>query len=322
MAKDPLYHFSWHSAILSTMKQTKKAAFVAAVGRPSAGKSTMINRFCGEKVSIVSAVPQTTRNAIRGIVNSERGQLVFIDTPGRYKSEKKGNLKLRDISNQAVEDSDMILYVLDATRPAGAEEADIAAFVAPHAQKLVAAINKTDDPNADVARARAFLEQSLPALCAENGAERCFEVSAKTGEGTQEILTVLFDMASEGEPFYGEEYYTDQEADFRIAEIIREQAINRLQQEVPHALSVEVADAQFSRSGIADDDAPSRKKLWVRAFIVVERESQKGIVVGKGGSMVKAIRLASLKELGKIFDWKIDLDLRVKTGKGRRSGGA
>jgi GTP-binding protein Era len=113
-------------------------------------------------------------------------------------------------------------------------------------------------------------------------------------------------MAEEGEPFYDEEFYTDQEVDFRVAEIIREQAINRLRQELPHALYVEVADAQLNEE---------TQTLWVRAFIVVERESQKGMVVGKGGAMIKAIRLAALKELKKIFDWKIDLDLRVKTGK-------
>jgi len=284
-----------------------KAGFVAVVGRPSAGKSTLINLFCGGKVSIVSAVPQTTRNAIRGIVNREQGQLVFVDTPGRYRSEKKGNKKLRDISNQAVDDSDIILYVLDSTRPAGPEEVDIAALLAPHVERTVAAINKTDDPNADTDRAHVFLAENLPGL----GRDRCFEVSAKSGDGTDSLLAALFDLTGKGEPFYDAEFYTDQEVDFRIGEIIREQAINRLQQELPHSLRVEVVDAQFPAG-----TPPGRPKLWVRAFIVVERESQKGIVVGKGGTMIKEIRLAALKELGKIFDWKIELDLRVKAGRG------
>ena len=287
--------------------ESKKAAFVAVVGRPSAGKSTLINRFCGEKVSIVSAVPQTTRDAIRGIVNGERGQLVFVDTPGRHRSEKKGNVRLRGISDQAVDDADLVLYVMDVARAAGPEEADVAALLAPHAARTVAALNKTDAPGADIGRARAFLAEGFPALAAD----RAFEVSAKTGEGADGILRALYDMAGEGEPFYDAEFYTDQEVDFRIGEIIREQAINRLQQELPHSLRVEVVDAQFPAG------APSgRAKLWVRAFIVVERESQKGIVVGKGGTMIRDIRLAALKELGKIFDWKIDLDLRVKAGRG------
>jgi GTP-binding protein Era len=281
----------------------KRAAFVALVGRPSAGKSTLLNQICGEKVAIVSAVPQTTRNAIRGIVNREPGQLVFIDTPGRHLSEKKVNKKLMEISDQAVADSDLVLYVLDATRQPGPEEEEIAAFLAPHAEKTIAAINKTDSSSADSSRTRAFLAQNLPGLKDDS----CFEISAKENTGIEPLLAALYGLAPEGEPFYDEEYYTDQEVDFRIAEIIREQAINRLRLELPHALRVEIADAQFVETG-----SPDRQKLWVRAFIVVERDSQKGIVVGKGGAMIKAIRLAALKELRNIFDWQIDLDLRVK----------
>jgi len=279
----------------------KKAAFVAVIGRPSSGKSTLVNRVCGEKVSIVSAVPQTTRNAIRGIVNRERGQLVFIDTPGRHKSDKKFNKKLSDISGRAAGDSDIILYVLDASRPPGPEEAEIAALLAPSAEKVIAAVNKTDITHDNCGLIYAFLEQNLSGL----GRDRCYEISAKNNTGVDGMLDALYDIAGEGEPFYGEEYYTDQEVDFRIAEIIREQAIGRLRQELPHALYVEIADAQFAGEG----------KLWVRAFIVVERESQKGIVVGRGGAVIKEIRLAALKELRAIFDWKIELDLRVKTGK-------
>ena len=282
----------------------KKAAFVAVLGRPSVGKSTLVNRLCGEKVAIVSAVPQTTRNAIRGIVNREQGQLVFIDTPGRHNSQKKFNKKLMDVSARAVDDSDLVLYVMDASRPPGLEEAEVAALLAPHTPRTVVAINKSDLGNAGYGPYHEFMAQALPGL----DHNRCFPVSAIHNEGIEPLLAALFDLAGEGEPFYGEEYYTDQEAEFRIAEIIREQAINRLHQELPHALYVEIADAQFT-------DEQRCQKLWVRAFIIVERESQKGIVVGNGGSMIKAIRLAALKELGRIFDWKIDLDLRVKTGK-------
>ncbi|MCL2044681.1 MAG: GTPase Era [Treponema sp.] len=294
----------------------KKAGFVAVVGRPSAGKSTLVNQVCGGKVAIVSPVPQTTRNAIRGIVNREGGsfgaggQLVFIDTPGRHLSEKKVNKKLMDISDQAMGDSDIILYVLDSTRPPGPEETEIAARLAPHSEKVIAAINKIDSgepvPRENDVRhnaaaypdmTRAFLAQHLPDLAAE----RCFEISALTGDGIDSLLAALFDLAPEGEPFYGEEFYTDQEVDFRIAEIIREQAINRLREELPHTLRIEIADTQLTGTS-----------LWVRAFIIVERESQKGIVIGKSGTMIKAIRLAALKELREIFDWDIELDLRVK----------
>jgi len=277
-----------------------KFGFIALIGRPSVGKSTLLNRLCGEKVAIVSGVPQTTRNAIRGIVNREQGQLVFVDTPGRHKSEKKINKKLMEVSSRALFDSDLILYVLDAVRAAGPEEEEVAALLAPLAEKTIAAVNKMDAQGADFNRALEFLSLKLPAL----PKERVFAVSAATGEGIEKLLCALYAMAKEGEPLYGDEYYTDQETGFRIAEIIRGQAINRLRQELPHSLYVDIADMEMKD-----------EKLWVRAFIMVERESQKGMVVGKGGEMIKTIRLAALKDLRHIFDWKIDLDLRVKTAK-------
>ena len=296
-----------------------KAAFVAVVGRPSAGKSTLVNQICGGKVSIVSVVPQTTRNAIRGILTRGEGQLVFVDTPGRHQSEKKFNKRLMEISGQALSESDIILYVLDLTRPPGGEETALAALLAPFAARTVVALNKTDVPSADCRRAVDFLARHLP-----DAASRCFEISAKNNEGIAPLLSALFEIAPEGAPFYDSEYYTDQEVDFRIAEIIREQAINRLRDELPHALYVQVADAEFkaapdSGASATGSSASGRQRLWVRAFIIVERESQKGMVVGKGGEMIKAIRQASQKELAKIFDWKIELDLRVKTGKDWRS---
>jgi len=267
------------------------------------GKSTLLNKMCGEKVAIVSKVPQTTRNAIRGIVNRAQGQLIFIDTPGRHNSRKKLNIKLMEVSERALEEGDLVLYVMDAVRAPGPEEDEIAALLSPLAEKTIIAVNKMDDPGADFTRAHEYIAQRFPAV-----KDRCFEVSANTGQGIDALLDALYDLAPEGEALYGDEYYTDQETGFRIAEIIREQAINRLRQELPHSLYVDIADMEFKE-----------EKLWVRAFIIVERESQKGMVVGKGGEMIKTIRLAALKELKKIFDWKIDLDLRVKTGKDWRS---
>jgi len=296
-----------------------KAAFVAVLGRPSAGKSTLVNQICGGKVSIVSAVPQTTRNAIRGILTRDEGQLVFVDTPGRHQSDKKFNKRLMEISGKALSESDIILYMIDVTRQPGEEETALAALLAPFAGRTVVALNKTDLPSADCRRARDFLARHLPAVAPA----RCFEISAKNNEGVAPLLSALFEIAPEGDPFYDSECYTDQEVDFRIAEIIREQAINRLRDELPHALYVQVADTEFKAGPASPETAAAaassagsgRQRLWVRAFIIVERESQKGMVVGKGGEMIKAIRQAAQKELAKIFDWKIELDLRVKTGK-------
>jgi len=307
-----------------------KSAFVTIIGRPSVGKSTLLNKMCGEKVAIVSRVPQTTRNAIRGIVNGEEGQLVFIDTPGRHSSEKKMNKKLMEVSKRSLEDSDLVLYILDASRAPGEEEEEIAKLLAPLAAKTIVAVNKMDIPGADFNRAKDFISLFLnipnsfsvtsvisAPVCDEISTQRVFPVSADTGEGIKTLLSALFAMAPEGQPLYDSEYYTDQETGFRISEIIREQAINRLRQELPHSLYVDIADMEFKETGSQNSSHSEipRGELWVRAFIIVERESQKGMVVGKGGEMIKAIRLASLKELKKIFDWKIDLDLRVKTGK-------
>ncbi|MDR1637310.1 MAG: GTPase Era [Treponema sp.] len=303
------------------MDGQKKAAFTAVVGRPSVGKSTLVNRLCGEKVAIVSPVPQTTRNAIRGIVNREAGQIVFVDTPGRHKSEKKFNRKLLSVSDRSMEEADLILYVLDASRPPAGEEEAIAARILPLADRLVAGVNKIDAPGADFEEALTFLRDKIPAL----KRERIFQVSALKNRGLGELLDCLFHLAPWGEPFYPADFYTDQGVQFRIAEIIREKAVARLREELPHSIYVDVADMEFrdGPSGDTGDGAPAgeyrgappRRRLWVRAFIAVERESQKGMVVGKGGQTIKAIRQAARKDLDRIFDWKIELDLRVKTAR-------
>ncbi|MDR0601223.1 MAG: GTPase Era [Treponema sp.] len=289
-----------------------KAAFVAVAGRPSVGKSTLINRICGGKIAIVSPVPQTTRNAVRGILNAAEGQLVFVDTPGRHASEKKINKKLMEVSDRSIAESDLVLYLLDASRPPGSEEEAIAESlggIPDPEKKLAAAVNKIDAAGADPEKARAFLSEKIPRLAPE----RIFSVSALKNQGLPALLSCLFSMAETGAPFYPSDIYTDQDVRFRIAEIVREKAMLRLREELPHSIYVEVADAELRDGG---------KRLWVRAFIMVERESQKGMVVGKGGELIKAIRLAALGDLARIFDWKIDLDLRVKTSRDWRHSDA
>ena len=300
-----------------------KAAFVALTGRPSAGKSTLVNLLCGAKVAIVSAVPQTTRNAVRGILTKPEGQLVFVDTPGRHLSEKKLNKKLMEVADRALDDSELVLYVLDAARSPGGEEEAVAARLRGFQDRTVAAINKCDAAAANPKKLHEFLDKSLPDL----PASRRFEISCLKKEGTGPLLACLFGMAAEGEPLYPGEYYTDQDMPFRISEIIREKAMVRLREELPHSIYVDVADVELrdaasaraefpaSSSIQADGSGAEKKRLWVRAFIITERESQKGMIVGKGGEMIKAIGRSARKELNSIFDWKVDLDLRVKTGK-------
>lgn len=282
-----------------------KTAMVAIIGRPSSGKSTFLNTASGEPVSIVSPIPQTTRNAIKGIVNTSFGQLVFVDTPGYHMSEKKLNLKLQQTARDQLEASECVLYVIDASRDLGEEEEATAELIAPYASKTVVAVNKTDLPASKPDRVISFVQSKIPSI----DKNRIFEISAKNDTGINDVLKALYDLAPEAPHLYPEEYYTDQEVGFRIAEVIRGQAINRLSDEIPHALFVDISDMEFKKEG---------KLLWVRAFLCVERESQKGIVIGKGASMIKTIRIETIKELRKIFDYKIDLDLQVKVVKNWR----
>lgn len=281
-----------------------KTALVTIIGRPSAGKSTFLNTAAGEPVSIVSAMPQTTRNAIRGIVNTSLGQLVFVDTPGYHDSEKKMNLRMRNIVADQLDSSDLVLYIIDSSRNCAEEERLIAELLEGHQDKIVIAINKIDGNYVLREHTHKFIKAHLPSV-PEN---RILEMSAKNDIGINEVLKALFDMAKEGPHLYSEEFYTDQEVDFRIAEVIREQAINRLDQEVPHAIYVQIADLEMR----------SPTKMWCRAFLCVEKDSQKGIVIGKGAQMIKTIRLESIKALKNIFDYKIELDLQVKVDKNWR----
>jgi GTP-binding protein Era len=280
-----------------------KAAFVAIVGRPSAGKSSLLNRLCGNKVSIVSNTPQTTRARVRGIVTRSEGQLVFVDTPGFHTSEKKINRYMRDLIGESLSDVEVALYVVDSARKPGDEEDAISSTLRRFDGPVVCAVNKIDVPAARPDEAEAFARARLPH-------SHIVRVSAETGEGVEDLLGILLHVCPEGEIMYPEEYYTDQDPEFRVAEIIREKAIARVHQEIPHALFVDVADME-----VIDDGA----RLWIRAFVVVERESQKGIVVGRGGSVIKQIRVSAQREIAGLFPYdRIHLDLRVKVNKGWR----
>jgi len=272
-----------------------KSAFVAIAGRPSAGKSTLVNALCGAKVSIVSPVPQTTRNAVRGIVNRAEGQLVFLDTPGYHISDKKLNLRLRGVSEEAFADADIVLYLVDATRKPGPEEEAVAAALATASARLVAAVNKIDSPDADVATARRFIESKFPQ-------SPILELSALKGSGLDALLAALFERAMEGPAWYPEEYYTDQEPVFRIAEIIREKVFLHTRDELPHAVYISYEDSTRGK-----DDS-----LFASYDLVVERESQKGMLIGKGGSMIKRIREEAEADLAEIFDYAVKLKLEVR----------
>jgi GTP-binding protein Era len=294
----------------------KKSAFTAIIGRPSSGKSTLLNALCGAKVAIVSPVPQTTRNCIRGIVNREQGQIVFVDTPGIHISNKKLNVRLKAASEGIIGDSDLILYLLDVKRPPGKEEAAIASIinalpVSVKTERLVVAINKIDEDNEDCSATEYFIREYLPFLVED----RVFKISALKNKGLDDMLNCLFNLAPEGNFYYDDDCYTDQDVNFRITEIIREKVMNFLHDELPHSIYVDIENIELNTES-------ERGKLSVMAVIYTERESQKGIVIGSGAKMIKGIRIAALKDLRKIFDWKIELDIRVKTASDWRSDDA
>lgn len=276
-----------------------KVATVSVIGRPSSGKSTLVNTICEMKVSITSPVPQTTRNKIRGIYTDQRGQLIFTDTPGYHLSDKEINKRMQEVTVSALEDSDIILYLLDGTRSAKKEEETIADMIKASKRPVVAAINKGDiltDNN--VEDAKFFIKERLPE------APVCV-CSALEDNGIDEVLIELFKFAKEGELLYGEDQYTDQDLEFRISEIIREKAMANLSDELPHVIFVDVSDLEY--------DAESQH-VWIRAFINVERNGQKGFLVGKNGENIRRIGTEARKEIRRIFPGSsVRLDLQVKT---------
>lgn len=276
-----------------------KVATVSVIGRPSSGKSTLVNTICEMKVSITSPVPQTTRNKIRGIYTDQRGQLVFTDTPGYHLSDKEINKRMQEVTVSALEDSDIILYILDGTRSAKKEEETIADMIKASKRPVVAAINKGDiltDNN--VEDAKFFVKERLP------GVPVCV-CSALEDEGVDEVLIELYKFAKEGELLYGEDQYTDQDLEFRISEIIREKAMANLSDELPHVIFVDVSDLEYD---------PETKHVWIRAFINVERNGQKGFLVGKNGENIRRIGTEARKEIRRIFPGSsVRLDIQVKT---------
>ena len=282
-----------------------RSGVVCIIGRPSAGKSTFLNSVCGGTVSIVSALPQTTRSSVRGILTAEQGQIIFIDTPGYHISEKKINRRLQLIAENRLQEAEAVLYLIDAARLFGEEELAICALLKNKQDRLIVGINKTDSLAARPGQTRISLMQALPDL----PQDRIFELSAQEKTGLEPVLAALFALLPEGEFLYPEDFYTDQPVDFRIAEIIRGQAISRLYEEIPHALYVDIQDMEMKKNG---------KELFVRAFLCVERDSQKAMVIGKGAAMIKAIRVESQKELRKIFPYRVQLDLQVRVDKNWR----
>jgi GTPase len=275
---------------------TFRSGFVAVVGRPNTGKSTLVNALVGQKVSIVTDKSQTTRSRIRGVRTTDRVQLVFTDTPGFHKPRTLLGQRLNRMVEESTEDVDAVVLVVDAAAGVGRGDA----FVAKHRVAAlrcpkVCAVNKVDlVPGHDV----------LPQLEAAAGLsdfDHVFPVSALTGRGVDELLDVLSDSMPEGPAYFPAGEVTDQPVEYRVAEIVREKALTVTREEVPHSIAVQVEEMD------RQDDL-----IRIACLILVERESQRGIVIGRAGAMLKRIGTLARKEIELLLGTRVFLGLRVK----------
>lgn len=278
------------------MTDSFKSGFVSLVGRPSAGKSTLMNTICGFKVSIVSPLPQTTRFAVRGIVTEPNYQIVFVDTPGYHKAESYLNRELTAVAEQTLKDGDLILYLVDLSRDFGEEEEAVVNLVRSYADKSVIVFNKIDNILNKPQDCNVFKEVNsrLPDV-------PYVFISAENGSGIKEMEEKIVSLLPNGPLYYPEEYVTDQSIPFRIEETVREKVFERTKEEVPHSVYVKTEDLSVTAN-----------KIKAYAAIYVDRESQKGIIVGKNGSVIKEIGSAARESLIEIFERKVQLFLTVK----------
>jgi GTP-binding protein Era len=276
-------------------EKKRRAGFVAIVGRPNAGKSTLLNRFVGQKVAIVTSKPQTTRNRIQGIVTQPQGQAVFIDTPGVHEADSALNRQMMREVAAALEGIDVLLLMVDAIRALPHEDALLLEKAKRYEGKTILALNKID---------RISKPKLLPLMDAFSKAfpfAALMPISALRGDGCEELLEEVFKNLPEGEPFFPEDQITDQPERFLASEIIREKAIQLTYHEVPHALAV-----------IVDKFEETPKILRIEVTMHVERDSQKKILIGHKGDMLKRIGTQARKELESLLGTKIYLGLFVK----------
>lgn len=277
------------------MQKAFRSGFVAVVGKPNAGKSTLVNRLVGQKVAIVTSRPQTTRNRIQGIVNRPEAQVVLIDTPGIHRATTVLGRQMMAEVNQALEGIDLLAVMIDAS--AGLTREDRLAFeqARQFRRPVFLLLNKIDRI------AKPKLLPLIEACSKELPFTEIIPISALTGDGVELALERLIAHLPEGEPYFPKDQVTDQPERFLAAEIVREKAMSSTKQEVPHAVAVRI-----------DSFEEGQKLVRIRAIISVEREGQKGIIIGRGGEMLKAIGTAARQELEEILGVKVFLELRVK----------
>jgi len=273
-----------------------RSGFVSLVGRPNAGKSTLLNRIVGSKLAIVSDKPQTTRNRIVGVKNYEDGQIVFTDTPGIHRPLHRMNVRMVDLAVETARHGDLVALVRDAAVPAGSGDRFVRDLLGKAHVPVVLILNKIDRlakpkllPMIEAARSFPFVE--------------IVPVSALDGTNVDRLERVLLDHLPEGEPLYPRDFVTDQPERFFVAEIVREKVLEFTRDELPFTTAVVV-------DRFEEPDAKGLMRLY--CSIVVERDSQKGILVGRGGEMIKRIGTTARVDLERFFETRVYLDLRVK----------
>jgi GTP-binding protein Era len=273
-----------------------KSGFVSFVGRPNAGKSTLLNHIIGQKLAIVSDKPQTTRTRVVGVKNYEQGQVVFVDTPGVHKPTHRMNVRMVDVALEAMRDVDLLVLIVDVSVKLGPGDRHMLGLLKDITTPAILALNKVDL----IAKPRL-----LPILEQYRQAHPFVEfvpLSAVDGTNVETLERLILQHLPDGEPLYPADYLTDQTERFFAAEIVREQVLQQTHDELPYSTAV-VVDT-------FDESEPSLLKLY--CTIVVERESQKPIVIGRAGAMIKAIGTAARIALEEHFRQKVYLDLHVK----------
>lgn len=280
------------------MKNDFKSGFVTLIGRPNVGKSTLMNYLIGQKIAITSNKPQTTRNRIQTVLTTDEGQIVFVDTPGIHKAKNKLGGYMVNVAEKTLNEVDVVLWLVEPTTFIGAGEQHIAKQLQRVKTPVILVINKVDS----VKR-----EEILPAIAAYKDIYDFADivpVSARSGDNTDELLRVIMKYLPYGPQFYDEDTVTDQPERQIVAELIREKALHSLQDEIPHGIAVAI-----------DRMKMQNKVMHIDATIICERDSHKGIIIGKQGSMLKKIGSTARYEIERMLDCKVNLKLWVKVKK-------
>ena len=280
-----------------------KSGYVAIVGAPNAGKSTLLNRLLGEKISITSKKPQTTRNRILGVLHRPDAQMVFMDTPGIFKAKDTLNLRIVDEALAAIDEADLILFVLDAAHPDPTSEYFLAKRLHKQERPVIVALNKIDQVN------KADLLAVIQKWSTEYYFEVIIPISATEGTQIEQLTTAMQNMLPSGPPYFPEDALTTLSERFIAAEMIRESIFRLTGEEIPYATAVTVDTFKEEKKG---------KLVKIEATIHLERGSQKGIIIGKDGNKLKRIGIESRKKIEQMLETKVFLKLFVRVQKNWR----